>query len=332
MKGKGVPLDMEEARKWLRLAAVQNDTEAQFNLGTSYDEEAKIQGFINDPVEAAKWYGKAAEQGHARAQSNLGNLYGSGRGVPRDVAEAVKWYRAAAEQGHNTGQLNLGLCFQYGDGVIKDDTEAYKWLSLAVAQGDRRGTKFLSELETKMTITEIATAKQKAAAFNPRSAFQNTILAAPKTPPAPVLRHLPSDNRLSSGSILKDYLASQDGKGKLTLENGLSEDAYVKMLSSDKLAVSFYVRAGEKFTFDRIPDGTYQVVYCIGYGWEMARLDFERGRHARRYDSPLTFATRRQTEGDQIVVTTDVLTLTLHQVIGGNAKTSDISLDEFEAF
>jgi TPR repeat protein len=330
--GKGVPPDMNEARRWFKLAAEQDDAEAQFNLGACFDETAKTTGSINDSLEAAKWYRKAAEQGNPKAQGNLGNLYDSGRGVSHDVVEAAKWYRKAAEQGHKIGQLNLGLCYQWGDGITKNNVDAYKWLSLAAAQGDEQATKHLSVIEGEMTSAEITTAKRMASEFNPSSANSEAALTVPDTPPKPILRHLSSDNRLSSGSILKDYLASQDGKGKLMLENGLSEDAYVKVLRSDKLVVSFYVRAGEKFTFDRIPDGTYQVLYCIGYGWDLARLDFERGRHARSYDSPLTFATRRQTEGDQIVVTTDVLTLTLHQVIGGNAKTSDISLDEFKTY
>jgi hypothetical protein len=146
------------------------------------------------------------------------------------------------------------------------------------------------------------------------------------------LRHLPSDSRLSSGTVLVDKLAPRNGLGKLTLVNGLPEDAYVKIIQNDALAASFYVRGGATFTFDHLPDGAYAVLFCTGFGWDNIKRDFERGRHARRYDSPITFETRKTREGNSIVTSTDVMKLTLHAVPDGNARTSDLSLDEFDRY
>ena len=146
------------------------------------------------------------------------------------------------------------------------------------------------------------------------------------------LKHLASDERLTSGSILTDRLTPLGGKGKLSLDNGLTEDAFVKMISNDRLVASFYVRGGEKFTFTHVPDGVYRLIYCTGFGWEAARRDFERGRHAMRYDEALDFTTTRRTEGNSIITSTGVMTLTLHKVANGNARTSGIPLEEFDRY
>ena len=71
-RGYGVEKNIDLALKWWKLAAIQNDPGAQFNLGTLYLEGKSIgQSF----GEAAKWYQQAAIRGHLQAQSNLGLMY-----------------------------------------------------------------------------------------------------------------------------------------------------------------------------------------------------------------------------------------------------------------
>lgn len=50
-------------------------------------------------TEGVMWLRKAAEQGNTAAQYNLGMLYEDGSGVKKDLQEALKWYGKAAEQG-----------------------------------------------------------------------------------------------------------------------------------------------------------------------------------------------------------------------------------------
>lgn len=145
-------------------------------------------------------------------------------------------------------------------------------------------------------------------------------------------QHSPTDNRLFSGSVIVNKLQGSGGKGNLTLDNGLVEDAFVKMLRNDRLVASFYVRGGERFNFSQVPDGVYQLLYCTGFGWDAARHDFTRGRHAVRYDEPLAFLTTKRTEGSSIITSSGVITLTLHRVANGNTTTSDISLEEFDRY
>ncbi len=76
-----------------------------------------------------------AEQGDAEAQYNLGSMYDEGLGVPQDYAEAVKWYRKAAEQGNAKAQNKLGFMYKEGQGVSQDFVQAYMWLDLAAKKG-----------------------------------------------------------------------------------------------------------------------------------------------------------------------------------------------------
>ncbi|MFZ4799354.1 MAG: FISUMP domain-containing protein [Bacteroidia bacterium] len=131
--GYGVKKDLSEAIKWYRLAADQEDTKAQFMLGTYYENG---DGVEKDYFEAFKWYRLAADHGNLDAQNNLGNCYNNGKGVEKDCVQAVMWYRLAAEQNHATAQYNLGACYKNGEGVEKDILQAVKWYRLAAEKGN----------------------------------------------------------------------------------------------------------------------------------------------------------------------------------------------------
>lgn len=109
-----------------KLLAVQGDADAQYRLGTIYDEG---RGMTEDARKAAWWFRMAAQQGHANAQCNLGVMYASGRGVAQDDVEAVKWYRLSAAQGDKEAQFMLGIAYGLGRGVQRDLIEAKKWYS-----------------------------------------------------------------------------------------------------------------------------------------------------------------------------------------------------------
>jgi len=91
--------------KWITLAAEQGNANAQFNLGTMYENGLGIALNYNA---ALKWYRLAAEQGNANAQYYLGWMHHKGLGVPQNDKTAVKWYRLAAKQGHADAQFSLG--------------------------------------------------------------------------------------------------------------------------------------------------------------------------------------------------------------------------------
>ena len=65
--------------------AERSDAQIRYLLGTSVD----------DRTERVGWLRLAAEQGHSDAQFFLGAHYEDGDGVPQDYVEAHKWYNLA---------------------------------------------------------------------------------------------------------------------------------------------------------------------------------------------------------------------------------------------
>lgn len=81
---------------WQPLAE-QGDTDAQFNLGVSYQHGI---GVIQDDAQAMYWYQQAAAQGHALAPSNLEEMSRIDPGWERDMVpaynqEALRWLEQA---------------------------------------------------------------------------------------------------------------------------------------------------------------------------------------------------------------------------------------------
>ena len=131
----GIVRDNLAAAAWIRLAAEQEHTMAQFNLGGLYE---RGQGVAQDQAEAARWYVRAARLGHAEAQFRLGSMYERGAGVQQDFAEAVRWYRSAAEQDLADAQASLGVMYTTGQGVQQHHGDAVIWFRRAAEQGFAR--------------------------------------------------------------------------------------------------------------------------------------------------------------------------------------------------
>ncbi|NJL17141.1 MAG: sel1 repeat family protein [Nitrospira sp.] len=82
-------------QEWQPLAD-QGDALAQYQVGMLYH---KGRGVPQDDVQARKWYEKAAAQGQTKAQFSLGTLYFNGEGGRKDYQQALRWFRLAANQG-----------------------------------------------------------------------------------------------------------------------------------------------------------------------------------------------------------------------------------------
>ncbi|WP_429952364.1 tetratricopeptide repeat protein [Aeromonas veronii] len=132
-EGKGVEQNDSTAIEWYSKAAEQGYTDAQFNLGLMYEAG---RGVVQSDHKAVEWYHKAAQQGDAEAQFCLGVMYQKGKGVEQSNSTAVEWYHKAAQQGDVEAQYYLGLMYQRGEGVEQSDSSAIEWFSKAAEQGD----------------------------------------------------------------------------------------------------------------------------------------------------------------------------------------------------
>jgi TPR repeat protein len=158
----------------LRLAdplAARGDARAQSVLGLIY---YRGRGVPVDLNEAVKWFRRAADQRDAAAQFYLGVIYSEGHGVPQDYAEAAKWYRLAANQGDALAQYNLGLAYARGEVGEPDNVSAYVWFNLAAARipasDARRGEAVSSRdaVASKMTPDQITEAQKRAREWKPQ--------------------------------------------------------------------------------------------------------------------------------------------------------------------
>jgi len=152
------------AQEWQPLAE-QGDANAQYNLGILYH---KGRGIPQDDVQARKWYGKAAAQGLAKAQFSLGTLYFNGEGGPKDYQEALRWFHRASDQGEALAQTKIAIMYDDGEGVPKDKVQAYKWFSLAAMNGDKPAPMLRSLLAKEMTPEQIAEAEKLAKEWKPK--------------------------------------------------------------------------------------------------------------------------------------------------------------------
>ena len=155
--------DSGEADRWLRLAAMQGDADAQLWLGVNYEHGSF--GVI-DYREAFTWLRKAADQGQPDAQLCLGQMYEYGEGVPESDVVAANWYRKAADHFSDVSgvwQAEVQLAYLYRDGHLPQDyVEAYMWLAIVGSSVDPPVADEIKGIAQQMTRTQIAEAQHRA--------------------------------------------------------------------------------------------------------------------------------------------------------------------------
>ena len=130
----GLSRDETEAVRWYRLAAAQDSTAAQVNLGAMLLTGA---GTVQNGAEALKWYRRAAEHGNLTGEFMVGAVLWDGKaGQAQDRTEAVRHFRIAAEAGNPAAQRMLATAYRLGDGVPEDIGQMLVWNRKAAEQGD----------------------------------------------------------------------------------------------------------------------------------------------------------------------------------------------------
>lgn len=178
--------DYGEAERWLRLAATQDDADAQFWLGTGYER-----GYFGaiDYRETLKWLRRAAAQGLPLAQFGLGQMYQAGEGVPESNSLAASWFRKAADHFPYVGDMPVGgvwdaevqLAYMHRDGRLpKYDLQAYVWFAIVDSSLDPPIDDDVKHVARHMTKAQIAQAQQMAEDWTKRHARR----ASAATPPA----------------------------------------------------------------------------------------------------------------------------------------------------
>lgn len=106
--GEGVTQDLDLAAQWFQKAADSGSAQGQLHLGVHYIRVNPGRDF----AKAATWLKLAAQQNEAEAQYFLARLFLDGNGVEQDRAEAMVWFYRAGIQGHAPSQRFLHLLKQ----------------------------------------------------------------------------------------------------------------------------------------------------------------------------------------------------------------------------
>ncbi|MFI4964552.1 MAG: peptidoglycan-binding protein [Caulobacterales bacterium] len=152
----------------LKAIAEGGYTPAQMFLARLY--ETGQAGVAQNLAQARSWTARAAEAGDPTAMHNLALFYFRGEGGPQDTPGAAQWFRKAAERGVVDSQYNLGLLYQSGSGVPRDLAQAYRWFSVAANAGDAEARQSATELQTRLSSAQLASADSQAKAFEPAGA------------------------------------------------------------------------------------------------------------------------------------------------------------------
>lgn len=171
--GQGMPLDLGEARRWIKAAAEKGDAPsvskwrlhrplaetdsglaaiAFADLLSVVDSEGSLaaqrhvalclalgQGCETQPEEAMRRWRAAAEAGDAESATFLARMYREGVGVPLDFAQAMHWYQRGAELGDAHAAAQVGNFYQEGLGVEVDSALAAQWFERAGRAGSAIG-------------------------------------------------------------------------------------------------------------------------------------------------------------------------------------------------
>jgi TPR repeat protein len=174
--GDGVPRDALKASQWLKLAVMQNFSEAKYSLGLLLIEgEGGIQKNTN---EGLKFLREAAAQDHQLAKEYLkkregfdpasapnplrvrdsaysnalltdeevlarARKYYTGVGVSQDYARAYALFLPLAKGGNPIAARFVGLMMLTGKGTRRDPAVAKEWLSVAAQKGDQTAQRLL---------------------------------------------------------------------------------------------------------------------------------------------------------------------------------------------
>jgi hypothetical protein len=117
------------------------------------------------------------------------------------------------------------------------------------------------------------------------------------------------------------------GNGELTVENGTSEDAFVRLSQSaaDQTTCWFSVQAHRSETIPHIPEGIYRLTFTTGLNGVESENTFTWNPSYSEFDRTFEYREQRDSEGLQY----KSISVTLNPVLNGNVRTKTITRDEF---
>ncbi|GAA0732478.1 hypothetical protein CA233_05375 [Sphingomonas sp. ABOLD] len=162
--GRGVPVDMVEAEKWYRLAALQGHDLGEANYGMMLFENGKREA-------AVPWLERAVANGEPRAQYLLGVMLFNGDGVARNWVRAYALMLRASAGGLDAATRTLAQMDQHIPALDRQQAQA-------LAQ------RYAKETRTAAVPVAKSTPARQAPPVAVARAAKPTVAAAPPPPRA----------------------------------------------------------------------------------------------------------------------------------------------------
>ncbi|MEI8172723.1 MAG: hypothetical protein WCH07_04465 [Deltaproteobacteria bacterium] len=155
--------------------------------------------------------------------------------------------------------------------------------------------------------------------------------------PSPVEEVQPTRPPVSLPNGTEITPARKNGHSMLTVDNGTSNDATIKLVYVDRPKKHYrfaYVKAKSKISLQNINSGNYYLQFCMGQDWDQQTKKFKRDLSYARFNEPMEFNEFKEeiSRDDKIIerVKYSRVSVTLHPVVAGTARTHSISKEDFE--
>jgi hypothetical protein len=141
---------------------------------------------------------------------------------------------------------------------------------------------------------------------------------------------LPPPRRLANGTIISGQPLK--GNGRLTIDNGTSRDAVIKIVDSktSHALEAFYIQGQNQVSIGQIPDGDMIIYFASGMDFDPVHRGFTREKGFSRFVDTLPFTTSVAITASGTQSESTTFTITLHPVVNGTAKTNTVDEADFE--
>jgi len=160
-RGEGAGCNKDEGLLFL-INAAKKGKYSDESLNIIGYEYYQGQNILKDHAESRKWLQIAADNDNAQAQNDLAYLFFNGLGGERDYQAAFALYQRSALRGHQLAQANLGTMYANGLGTEKNREKGYAWYDIASLNGNNAAMRNKKALSSEMTNDEINAAQRLA--------------------------------------------------------------------------------------------------------------------------------------------------------------------------
>jgi hypothetical protein len=157
--------------------------------------------------------------------------------------------------------------------------------------------------------------------------------STPFAPIRPTPTPIPADYpEPSNGFVFKNKMPR--GYGELKIRNGSSLHAVAKLVDTSKNAAVYmvFVKANSDYKITSIPDGEYRLLFATGRGWDDIDGKFREGHGASAFEDLFVYKAQRKQLSDGWHTYYNTIEITLNAIKGGNAKTENIVVDDFNKY